>query len=112
MKDNNPLNNIVRVGAGYASSQIAKDSDEEIDTLLRVIGSDIASYLILGGSKSNNLLTLGAAIANSVHGYKRSDGSIGYAILWAFASNSGLGLALGQGFGELPKRKKRISNDN
>jgi len=105
-KRTNVLVNIGEMGAGYLSSQIAKTSDDELDTLLRFVGATVASGIILPQG-SNGLISLGAAVANSVHGYQRSGGSVPYAILWALSSDVGLGLALGQGFGKLPKPKKK-----
>jgi hypothetical protein len=102
------LNNVIDVGAGFVSAQVAPDADTEIATFLRVAGAAVASGL-LGARGGNGALTLCAAVASGVHGYKRSDGSLPYAILWGLAGNIGLGVALGQGFGERPRHLRGAS---
>ena len=101
------VGNAAGVLAGFGASQIASDADTEIATFVRVVGASAVTNLV-GAQAGITPLTLGMMLVSGVHGYKRSGGSLPYAALWSLAGSVGVGLALGQGFGEPPRHMRGV----
>ena len=101
------LSAAITVGSGFAAAQVAPGADSELATFLRVAGASVGAGL-LGARAGSGVLTWGAVAASGIHGYKRSGGSLLYAVLWGLTGTVGLGVALGQGFGEPPRHLRGV----
>lgn len=99
------VSNAAGLIAGFGASQVAPEADTEIATFARVVGASAAASL-LGARVESTPVTWGMMLVSGVHGYHRCGGSLPYAFLWALAGSAGVGVALGQGFGELPKHMR------
>ncbi len=99
--------NAMFIGSGFVSAQIEPEIDDETATLLRIIGSNVATHILLPNTKSNRLVTLASMVYSGLHGYHRNNESLAYGLLWALATDSGAGVALGQQY-QVQAKKKQI----
>lgn len=109
------VNSVSEIASGYALGKMidTNDNPSAVKTAGAVfaggvVGDAIHSFALrkMLGTKTTptfgvtmpNFIDLGASLMNGYHGYLRHD-SFGFGLLWfLFGGNSGLGVALSQGF--------------
>ena len=95
-------------GVGYALYQRdgADPSNTNMETFLAWGGGNVLGVIACKAlglpveTRTRSAISAISGVACMYHGYKRNNDSIGYALAWGLMGSSGLGLAIGQGYGK------------
>ena len=83
------------------TDQVFVDAGVTREEFERVLKEAKTAFVVASAlAAATSLANLGITISNAIHGYRRNDKSVGYALAWMCTGPGGFGLSRAQGWGQ------------